>query len=86
IYALPIEITAAKLILDAIYPSLPRPLTNQNNYILGNIGDYNIVIANLPSGVYGIVSAVILLLSFYFIWFDLIVGISEGIPSSKADI
>lgn len=50
ICALPLEMAAAKLMLDSIHPSLPRPPTDQNTYILGNIGDHNIVIACLPSG------------------------------------
>jgi hypothetical protein len=57
ICALPLEMAAAKLMLDAIYPSLPRPPTDQNTYILGNIGEHNIVIACLPSGVYSNISA-----------------------------
>ncbi|KAJ5781526.1 uncharacterized protein N7518_010009 [Penicillium psychrosexuale] len=81
---------AAKLMLDAPHPSLPRPPTDQNTYILGNIGNHNIVIACLPSGAYGNVSAttvaIQLLSSFQSIRFGLMVGIGGGIPSSKADI
>jgi nucleoside phosphorylase len=81
---------AAKLMLDAIHPSLPRPPTDQNTYILGNIGEHNIVIAYLPSGAYGNVSAATvamqLLSSFQSIRFGLMVGIGRGVPSSKADI
>lgn len=90
ICALPVEMAAVKLMLDAIHPSLPRPPTDQNNYILGNIGDHNIVIASLPSGAYGNVSAATvamqLLSSFHSIRFSLMVGIGGGVPSSKADI
>ncbi|KAJ5335777.1 uncharacterized protein N7506_005713 [Penicillium brevicompactum] len=90
ICALPVEMAAAKLMLDAIHPSLPRPPTDQNNYILRNIGDHNIVIASLPSGAYGNVSAATvamqLLSSFHSIRFGLMVGIGGGVPSSKADI
>ena len=49
---------AVKLILDVIYLSLPYLPTDQNTYILGNIGDHNIVIACLLSSIYGIVLAV----------------------------
>lgn len=90
ICALPLEMAAAKLMLDAIHPSLPCPPTDQNTYILGNIGDHNIVIASLPSGAYGNVSAATgamqLLSSFHSIRFGLMVGIGGGVPSSKADI
>jgi nucleoside phosphorylase len=59
-------------------------------YILGNIGEHNIVIACLPSGAYSYVSAATvamqLLSSFQSIRFGLMVGIGGGVPSSKADI
>ncbi|CAG8003001.1 unnamed protein product [Penicillium nalgiovense] len=90
ICALPLEMAAAKLMLDAIHPNLPRPATDQNTYILGNIEEHNIVIACLPSGAYGTVSAatvaVQLLSSFHSIRFGLMVGIGGGVPSSNADI
>ncbi|CAG7935684.1 unnamed protein product [Penicillium nalgiovense] len=90
ICALPLEMAAAKLMLDAIHPSLPRPPTDQNTYILGNIGDHNIVIACLPSGAYGIVSATTvamqLLSSFHSIRFGLMVGIGGGVPNGNADV
>ncbi|KAJ5335743.1 uncharacterized protein N7506_005679 [Penicillium brevicompactum] len=88
--ALPLEMAAAKLMLDTIHPSLPSPSTDQNNYIFGNIGEHNIVIACLPGGAYGIVSAATvamqLLSSFQSIRFGLLVGIGGGVPSSSADI
>ncbi|KAJ5335791.1 uncharacterized protein N7506_005727 [Penicillium brevicompactum] len=90
ICALPLEMAAAKLMLDAIHPSLPRPPTDQNTYILGNIGDHKIVIACLPSGACDNVSAATvamqLLSSFRRIRFGLMVGIGGGVPSSNADI
>ncbi|KAJ6070414.1 hypothetical protein N7467_011733 [Penicillium canescens] len=90
ICALPLEMAAAKLMLDAPHPSLPRPPTDDNTYILGNIGEHNIVIACLPSGAYGNVSAatvaVQLLSSFPSIRFGLMVGIGGGVPSNIADI
>lgn len=90
ICALPIEMAAAKLMLDALHPTPPLPSTDQNTYILGNIGQHNIVIACLPTGAYGTTSAatvaVQLLSSFHSIRFGLMVGIGGGIPSSHADI
>ena len=90
ICALPLEMAAAKLMLDAIHPNLPIPSTDQNTYILGNIGERNIVIACLPSGAYGNISAATvamqLLSSFHFICFGFMVGIGGGVPSSNADI
>jgi nucleoside phosphorylase len=90
ICALPLEMAAAKLMLDAIHPSLPTPSTDHNTYILGNIGDHNIVVACLPAGAYGTISAatvaIQLLSSFHSIRFGLLVGIGGGVPSSNADI
>ncbi|CAG8186720.1 unnamed protein product [Penicillium nalgiovense] len=90
ICALPLEMAAAKLMLDEIHPSLPCAPTDQNTYILGNIGVHNIVIACLPSGSYGNVSAATvamqLLSSFHSVRFGLMVGIGGGVPSSNADI
>jgi nucleoside phosphorylase len=90
ICALPLEMAAAKLMLDAIHPSLPRPPNDQNTYILGNVGEHNVVIASLPSGAYGNTSATSvgmqLLSSFRAIRFGFMVGIGGGVPSSNADI
>ncbi|KAJ5134838.1 hypothetical protein N7526_006203 [Penicillium atrosanguineum] len=90
ICALPLEMAAAKLMLDAIHPSLPRPGTDHNTYIFGSIGKHNIVIACLPSGAYSNISAATvamqLLSSFHSIQFGLMVGIGGGVPSSNVDI
>ncbi|KAJ5732695.1 hypothetical protein N7493_004176 [Penicillium malachiteum] len=90
ICALPVEMAAAKLMLDKIHDPLPHPRADQNNYILGNIGEHNIVIASLPSGAYGTVSAATVamqvLSSFPSIRFGLMVGIGGGVPSNEADI
>ncbi|KAJ5588722.1 hypothetical protein N7537_011400 [Penicillium hordei] len=90
ICALPLEMAAAKLLLDSIHPSLPRPPKDQNTYILGNIGDHKIVIACLPIGAYGNVSAATvamqLLSTFHSIRFGLMVSIGGGVPTSNADI
>ncbi|KAJ5546496.1 hypothetical protein N7494_004081 [Penicillium frequentans] len=90
ICALPLEMAAAKLMLDTIHPRLPYPSTDQNNYILGNIEEHNIVIVCLPGGTYGVVPAAIvamqLLSTFSSIRFGLLVGIGGGVPSSNIDI
>lgn len=87
---MPLEMAAAKLMLDAIHPSLPIPSTDQNTYILGNIRGHDIVVACLPAGAYGTISAATvamqLLSSFHSIRFGLLVGIGGGVPSSNADI
>ncbi|KAJ5389767.1 uncharacterized protein N7496_000835 [Penicillium cataractarum] len=90
ICALPVETAAAKLMLNEIHPPLPRLPMDQNSYILGSIGEHNIVIASLPTGAYGTTSAATvgmqLLSSFHTIRFGFMVGIGGGVPSSNADI
>ncbi|KAF3385173.1 Nephrocystin-3 [Penicillium rolfsii] len=90
ICALPIEIAAAKLMLDTIHPNLPRPPNDRNTYILGNIGEHNVVITGLPSGAYGNTSATSvgmqLQSSFSAVRIVLMVGIGGGVPSNFADI
>ncbi len=90
ICALPVETAAARLMLEEIHRPLPHPLTDQNTYILGNIGGHNIVIASLPGGAYGNTSATTvathLLSTFRSIRFGFMVGIGGGVPSRTADI
>jgi nucleoside phosphorylase len=90
ICALPLEMAAAKAMLDDIHADLPVHPNDHNTYTLGRIGAHNIVVACLPSGVYGITSAATvaaqLLSSFGSIRFGLMVGIGGGVPSKEADI
>lgn len=89
ICALPLEMTAAKLMLDKVHASLPQPKTDYNTYTLGSVGGHNVVVACLPSGVYGTTSAAIVLAhmlpTFPSLRFALMVGIGGGVPES-ADI
>jgi nucleoside phosphorylase len=84
ICALPKEQTAAMAMLDARHANLPKPPTDPNAYTLGAIGDHNIVIACLPKGKYGTVSASVvasnMASTFPAIRFGLMVGIGGGIP------
>ncbi|CRG92735.1 hypothetical protein PISL3812_09802 [Talaromyces islandicus] len=57
ICALPLEMAAAKAMLDEVHDDLPVQSTDQNTYILGRIKEHDVVIACLPSGDYGLVSA-----------------------------
>ncbi|THC91371.1 hypothetical protein EYZ11_009170 [Aspergillus tanneri] len=90
ICALPLEIAAAKIMLDEVHASLPQPKTDHNVYILGNVSGHNVVMACLPSGVYGTTSASTVashMVSTYpNIRFGLMVGIGGGVPSKSADI
>ncbi|RDW64365.1 uncharacterized protein DSM5745_09776 [Aspergillus mulundensis] len=86
ICALPLEAAAARTMLDKTHPQLPQPPTDHNVYTLGEISGHNILIVCLPAGVYGTVSAAIVLsqvLSTYTaLKFGLMVGVGGGIPRS----
>ncbi|KAN0085478.1 WD40-repeat-containing domain protein [Elaphomyces granulatus] len=88
--ALPLEMATAKSMLDEIHPSLPNSSNDQNTYVLGKIHTHNVVIACLPSGVYGTTSAATvanqMLCTFRSIRFGLMVGIGGGVPTKEADI
>jgi nucleoside phosphorylase/tetratricopeptide (TPR) repeat protein len=90
ICALPLEMAAAKTMLDEYHTLLPQPKTDHNAYTLGSVSGHNLVIACLPSGIYGTISAsavVSHLASTYpNIRFALMVGIGGGVPSENTDI
>jgi hypothetical protein len=86
----PLEMAAAKNMLDNVHPSLPQPATDHNAYTLGNVTGHNVVVACLPSGIYGTTSAAIVLAHMLPTFpprrFGLMVGIGGGVPSKNADI
>jgi nucleoside phosphorylase len=89
--ALPIEASAAQAMLDETYSALPSKNAHDSNiYTFGRVRDHKVVIALLPSGIYGTISAATtvkeMLLSFPSIRFGLLVGIGGGIPSDENDI
>lgn len=90
ICALPLEMAAAEAMLDERHDSLPTRANDSNTYTLGSIYAHNVVIACLPSGVYGTTSAATVASQLQFtsksIRFGLMVGIGGGAPSKKADI
>jgi nucleoside phosphorylase len=73
-----------------IHPQLSQPAGDDNAYTLGEILGHNIVIACLPSGVYGTVSAATVAAhmrtTFPSLRFGLMVGIGGGVPSANDDI
>ncbi|KAH8700497.1 hypothetical protein BGW36DRAFT_447111 [Talaromyces proteolyticus] len=89
ICALPLEMAAAKAMLDDVHDSLPQPPTDHNTYTLGRLGGHNVVIVCLPSGIYGTTSSATVLAetrsTFPSLQFGLMVGIGGGVPS-KVDI
>ncbi|KAN0072745.1 hypothetical protein V8E54_008859 [Elaphomyces granulatus] len=90
ICALPLEAAAAKAMLDKTHPQLLQSAADDNAYMLGEISGHNIVIACLPSGVYGTVSAATVAANmrttFPSIRFGLMIGIGGGVPSMNNDI
>jgi nucleoside phosphorylase/tetratricopeptide (TPR) repeat protein len=90
ICALPLEAAAAKAMLDKTHRQLSQYTGDDNAYTLGEISGHNIVIACLPSGVYGIASAATVAANirttFPSIRFGLMVGIGGGVPSTNNDI
>ncbi|KAB8067811.1 nucleoside phosphorylase domain-containing protein [Aspergillus leporis] len=90
ICALPLEMAAAKAFLDEVHRPLHQPKSDHNVYTLGTVSGHNLVVACLPSGVYGTVSASTMVShmvsTFPNIQFGLMVGIGGGVPSKSADI
>ncbi|KAH6646797.1 hypothetical protein BKA67DRAFT_496362, partial [Truncatella angustata] len=91
ICAITTEFVAARAFLDEEHKG-PKHVAHHdnNNYILGRIGEHNVVIAVLPDGDYGTASAAgvarDMLHSFPNIRIGLMVGIGGGAPSAKHDI
>src|SRR5436190_4891668 len=86
IAALPIERAAATAMLDEIHRKpldFEQPSADTNSYTWGRIGEHNVVITSLASGVYGTTSAATtalpMLSSFPQIRIGLLVGIGAGI-------
>jgi nucleoside phosphorylase len=90
ICALPTETAAAQGMLDQRHSTLRSRLHDSNNYVFGRIGDHNVVITCLPSGVMGTISAAKvvtqMLSTFTGLRFGLMVGIGGGVPSKEHDI
>src|SRR6266516_4186959 len=90
ISALPTEMAAAQGMLDELHEPLQRDSQDQNTYTLGRIGLHNVVLACLPAGVTGTISAARvatqMLSSFKWLRFGLMVGIGGGVPSANDDI
>ena len=86
--ALPHEMAAAIAILDERHqPIIGQNKLDENNYVLGQVYRHNVVIACLPAGVYGTVSAARvardMLRTFTGLRFGLMVGIGGGIPNME---
>ncbi|KAL2864142.1 uncharacterized protein BJX67DRAFT_225831 [Aspergillus lucknowensis] len=90
ICALPLELAAAKAFLDQVHPQLTQPKSDHNAYTLGSISGHNVVVACLPAGVYGTISATAavshLVSTYRNVRFGLMVGVGGGVPRGNPDI
>ncbi|KAE8137770.1 hypothetical protein BDV38DRAFT_282704 [Aspergillus pseudotamarii] len=90
ICALPLEMAAACAMLTKAHTPLPKASTDPNAYELGELNGHFIVIACLPAGVYGKVSAANVVSrmrsTFPKLQFGLMVGIGGGVPGRGNDI
>ena len=90
ICALPTEMAAAQAMLDERHNPLQQDPGDHNTYVLGRIGVHNVVLACLPAGVTGTISAarvaMQMLSSFKWLRFGLMVGIGGGVPSEENNI
>ncbi|KAJ4251450.1 hypothetical protein NW762_011433 [Fusarium torreyae] len=84
ICALPIELAAAKAMLDHVHESLVISADDSNSYIMGDMGGHNVVMACLPTGQCGNNNAATVAnnmhRSFPSIRLRLMVGIGGGVP------
>ncbi|KAJ6044435.1 nucleoside phosphorylase domain-containing protein [Penicillium canescens] len=86
ITALPIEFTAARMMLDEEYESEDE---TSNDYTIGRIGHHNIVLTCLPAGQIGTTAAATAaaqISSNFPLKFGLLVGIGGGVPTEETDI
>ncbi|KAL3453195.1 Pfs domain protein [Aspergillus insuetus] len=88
--ALPLEMAAASVMLDEVHQPLPQSPNDSNTYTLGRIGNHNVVIACLPTGIYGAISATASVVQMRFTFREiqsaLMVGIGGGAPTPEVDI
>lgn len=88
--ALPLELAAAEAMLDEIHDRLPQTTPASCTYVLGQISGHHVVLACLPSGLYGTTSAASVAshiqVTFPAIRYGVLVGIGGGVPNSEADI
>ncbi|KAF3243654.1 hypothetical protein TWF217_011163 [Orbilia oligospora] len=90
ICAIPIELEAARKVLDEIHPKLSVPHSDENYYEFGRIGEHNVVISCLPQAKYGLTNAAIVAThmrtTFTRLRFGLMVGVGGGAPNSSNDL
>lgn len=89
ICALDVELAASMAMLDYELPKLSQVQGDTNTYVLGRIGQHNIVLTCLPVGTTGTNAAANtatnMRRSFHNIHFCMMVGIGGGAPSAPSD-
>ncbi|RAH79206.1 kinesin [Aspergillus japonicus CBS 114.51] len=87
---LEVELSAVRYMLDEEHEQLPTTKGDPQRYILGQLSRHNVVIASLPAGYQGTISAAAvardLARSFPSITLRLLVGIGGGVPSATTDV
>ncbi|KAI6783325.1 nucleoside phosphorylase domain-containing protein [Emericellopsis cladophorae] len=90
ICALDTELAAVQEMLDEEHEDLEQDGHDNNLYSLGRIGDHNVVIVCLPSGLMGnnpaATVATQMRSTFRSVRFCMMVGVGGGVPSGEADI
>jgi nucleoside phosphorylase len=89
ICALPLEVAAARAMLNRAHP-LPRGFSDPNAYVFSELNGHYIVIACLPYGLYRTPSATAVVsrirLTFPRVRYGLMVGIRGGAPDKNNNI
>ncbi|GFG12567.1 hypothetical protein IFM5058_06011 [Aspergillus udagawae] len=87
---LEVELSAMRYMLDEEHQPLPSGRGDPNNYVLGQLCQHNVVIASLPAGYQGTISAAVvardLARTFPSVTLRLLVGIGGGVPNDTTDI
>jgi len=89
ICALEVEKSAVEATLDEEYGGVEKAAGDDNSYTFGRIGNHNVVVACLPVGVMGKISAAVVakdMMRSFPIKVGLMVGICSGVWSERADV
>ncbi|GKZ55137.1 hypothetical protein AnigIFM49718_011492 [Aspergillus niger] len=90
ICALPVEMAAAEALLDERLPDLPAQPHDNNTYTFGVFHGHRVVLACLPSGVYGTNSAAVIAtevrIRFPSLRFGLMVGVGGGVRDAGVQL
>lgn len=90
ICAIHVEFAAAQALLDETHDNLASTPHDNNHYVLGRVGEFNVVIACLPAGGMGLNSAAIvsnnMKRTYTSVRLQLVVGVAGGVPTKANDV